>query len=77
MDLPWRFPDPQEEARQRAAEFQRLTPEERLRELLDTVETGLVILRASPHRAAIERVTLEREEEWRRAHREMFRRHGY
>ena len=77
MNLPWRFPDPMDEARKRAEEFQRLSSDERLRDLLDTIETGLIVLRESPHREAVERLTLEREREWQRAHREVFRRHGH
>jgi hypothetical protein len=76
MILPWQFPDAMDEARKRAEEFQRLSPDERLRDLLDTVETGLIVLRESPHREAVERLILEREREWQRAHREVFRRHG-
>lgn len=76
MDLPLKFPDRHEEARKRAEEFRRLSPEERLRAMLDTIESGLVLIRSSPHRAAIERITAEREREWQAIQREIFQRHG-
>jgi hypothetical protein len=76
MNLPLQFPDPQDVARERAAEFQRLSPDERLRELMDTVDSGLVLIRASPDRAAIDRLTEEREREWQHIQRELFRRYG-
>ena len=77
MDLPWRFPDPQEEARKRAAEFQRLTPEEKWREMAAMMAFGWAMVRASPRRAAIEQRMEEQEREWQRIQRELFARHGY
>lgn len=76
MTLPLKFPDHHEESRKRAEEFQRLSPEERLRAMLDTIESGLVMIRSSPHRAAIDRLTAEREREWWNIQQELFRRHG-
>ena len=76
MDIPLKFPDPMEEARKRAAEFQRLSPDERWRAIADVIESGLELIRSSPHRKAIERVTAEREEEWKKIQKELFRRHG-
>jgi hypothetical protein len=76
MDLPLRFPDHLEEARKRAAEFQRLSPSDRWRAIEDVIESGLELIRSSPHRAAIERVTAEREREWKDIQKELFRRHG-
>jgi hypothetical protein len=76
VDLPWKFPDPQEEARKRCLAFQRLPPDERIRLMLDTIESGLALLRSSPHREAIDRVHAERRREWRAIQRELFRRHG-
>src|SRR5262249_51807110 len=61
MELPYRFPDPLEEAARRAQEFQRLPPDERLRQLMDVIETGLVLARLSPNREAGERLFQERE----------------
>jgi len=53
-----------------------LPPDLRLHDLLDTIETGLILIRESPNRGAIERVALERETEWQRIQKELFRKHG-
>ena len=76
MDLPLKFPDPMEEARKRCQAFQRLSAAERWRAIQDVIESGMVLIRSSPHRAAIERVTAEREREWKQIQQELFRRHG-
>jgi len=76
MNLPFRFPDPQDEARKRAEEFQRLPPDERLRELMDTIDTGLVLIRMSPNREVIDRLTEQREQEWQNIQQELFRRYA-
>ena len=76
MDLPLKFPDPQEEARNRAEEFERLSPDQRLRQLMDTIDSGLVLIGASPHRANIDRLTEQREQEWQDIQRELFRRYA-
>ena len=76
MDLPWHFPDPHEEARRRGQEFQQLSPNQRLRELLDTIETGMVLIRESPNRRMIDQLHLDREAQWQSYQRELFHRHG-
>ncbi|MCI0378973.1 MAG: hypothetical protein L0215_15300 [Gemmataceae bacterium] len=76
MNLPWKFPDPQELARQRAEEFQRLTPDNRIREIMDTIETGMLLLRESPNRQRIDELFLQREANWQRLQKELFRKHG-
>ena len=76
MKLPLKFPDHHDETRKRCQEFQRLSPDERIRLMLDTIESGLALIRSSPHREAIERVTTEREREWQDIQREIFRRHA-
>ena len=76
MNLPYRFPDPREEACRRAQEFQRLTVEERVAAMLDTIETGLYFLSVSPRRAAMDRVFLEREAACQALQKELIRRHG-
>ena len=76
MDLPLKFPDPHEKARRRCQAFQRLSPDERIRLMLDTIESGLALIRSSPHREAIDRVHAERRREWRAIQRELFRRYG-
>jgi hypothetical protein len=76
VELPLRFPDPLEEAARRADEFQRLSRDERVRQLMDTVETGLELLRHSPHREASDRLFQQREAEWQEIQRKLFIRHG-
>jgi hypothetical protein len=76
MELPWKFPDPMDEARKRAAEFQRLSPDDRWREIAALMAFGLAMVRSSPHREAIERRMEEQEQEWRRVQKELFARHG-
>jgi hypothetical protein len=71
-----RFPNPADVARDRAKEFQRLAPAERLREIFALMAFGLNMVRASPHRAAIEARMLEEEMEWRGIHSDLFARHA-
>jgi hypothetical protein len=77
VNLPWKFPDPQEEARLRAAEFQRLSPEDRWREIAALMAFGWRMVRSSPRRAAIEQRMDEQEREWQRIQKELFARHGH
>jgi hypothetical protein len=76
MNLPFRFPDPREDAVRRAREFQQLSPEERVRQLADVIETGHVLLRHSPNREIQDSLFQQREAEWQRVQRELFIRHG-
>ena len=76
MDLPLKFPDPQEEARKRAEEFQRLSSTERWREMAAMMAFGWEMVRTSPRRAEIERRMQEQEEEWRQIQQEIFVRYG-
>lgn len=76
MKLPYRFPDPQEESRRRAQEFQQLPVAERLAAMLDTIQTGLFLLSVSPQRAAIDRLFLEREAAAQRIQRELIQSYG-
>jgi len=76
MDLPWKFPDPMEEARKRAAEFQRLSPDDRWREIAALFAFGWATVKASPRRAAIEARMEEQEREWQRIQKELFAKHG-
>jgi hypothetical protein len=76
MDLPLKFPDRMEEARKRAEEFQRLSPDDRWREIAALMAFGLAMVRSSPQREAIERRMDEQEQEWRRVQKELFARHG-
>jgi hypothetical protein len=56
MELPLKFPDRHEEMRRRCQAFQRLSPDDRIRLMLDTIESGPALIRSSPHREAIDRV---------------------
>jgi hypothetical protein len=68
------FPDPQEQARRRAEEFQRLPPEARWRELASLMAFGWAM--ASPDREAIEKRMADQERRWREIQQELFARHG-
>ena len=70
--LPLCFPDPREEAYARAQEFRRLSPEKRLKYLLDVIETGMILMRESPKRQIIDQLFLKREAEWQRIQQELF-----
>jgi hypothetical protein len=74
MELPLKFPDPMEEARKRAEEFQRLSPDDRWREIAAMFAFGWATVQASPRRAAIEARMEEREREWQRIQKELFAR---
>jgi phosphosulfolactate synthase (CoM biosynthesis protein A) len=76
MNLSLKFPDHHEEARKRAEEFQRLSPDERWREMAAMMAFGSAMVKASPRRAAIEQRMEEQEQEWQRIQKELFARHG-
>jgi len=73
---PLQFPEPKEEARKRGEALQCLPTDERIRQILDTIETGMILIRESKDRPAIDRLFLEREREWQSIQRELFLRHG-
>jgi hypothetical protein len=73
--LPLRFPDPRAEARARAEEFRRLTPEGRWREIAALMTLGLNMAHASPRRAAIAQRWEAQEAEWRRLQMTVFAKH--
>jgi hypothetical protein len=74
--LPLEFPDPMEEAARRAREFQRLSPEERWREMAALMAFGWAMVRSSPQRDVIEKRMQEQELQWRKIQKELFARHG-
>lgn len=76
MEQPYHFPDPLEEAGRRAEEFQQLPPDERLRQLIDVIATGMVLLRYAPDRIVSDRLFLQREADWQSFQRDLFARHG-
>lgn len=76
MELPYRFPDPLEEAARRADEFQRLPQETRWREIASLMELGLAMMRTSGRRNWIELRLAEQEDQWQRSQQELFARHA-
>lgn len=76
MDQILKFPDPLQKAARRGADFQRLSPDRRIKDIIDTIECGLLMIRQSPIRSNIDRMFLERERNSQLAHREIFLRHG-
>ena len=73
---PLRFPDWREEAYQRAQEFQRLTPTERIQEILAMMAWGLRMVQTTPRRAAIEKIWAEQEADWQRIQKDLMVKHG-
>jgi hypothetical protein len=76
MNLPYRFPDPQEEARRRAQEFQQLSSSQRWQELAAVMAFGWKMVAMSPQRQAIERRMEEQEAEAQRIQKELFQRYA-
>lgn len=76
LDLPYRFPNPQQEAARRAEEFRRLTTTQRWAELVDLVAFGWKMVAASPRRRWIEQRMEEQEADAQRVQKELIRRHG-
>jgi hypothetical protein len=76
MDLPYRFPDPREEAYRRGCEFRKLSSTERWRQIADLMALGWSMVAASPNRTRIEQHMADQEAEAQRIQRELFRRHG-
>jgi hypothetical protein len=76
VEWAFQFPDSSDEARRRAAEFQRLDPGERWREIAALMGFGWAMVRSSPERAAIEKRMEEQETRWRQIQQELFASHG-
>lgn len=70
------FPDHRRVLRERGLAFQRLPADERWRQILDTIETGMTLIRESPHREAIERLYQQKRAESRRIQMEIFKKYG-
>jgi len=70
--LPFRFPDPAEEAYARAQEFRRLLPDERWKQIAGLMEIGMNIVHRSPRRVEIERRLEAQEAEWQQLQRKVF-----
>jgi hypothetical protein len=76
MDLPYRFPDPLDEARRLARAFGRLSSSDRFAEVAALMAFGWKTVASSPRRDAIVQRMWEQEAEAQRIQRELFRRHG-
>jgi hypothetical protein len=74
--LPLKFPDRHEEMRQRCQAFQRLSPDDRWREIAALFAFGWATVKASPRRAAIEARMEEQERDWQRIQKELFARYA-
>ena len=70
------FPDPRQEAAERAREFQARCPDERWQAIFDAMAFGLAVARQSPRRAEIERRWDEDEADFHRIQRELIARHA-
>jgi hypothetical protein len=76
MDLPIRFPHPADVIADQTREYQRRSVEDRLNRVLHLITSGRALLRGSPGEEG-RRIAQDRSEaDWRRAHREVFERHG-
>jgi hypothetical protein len=76
MQLPYHFPDPLAQAARVAAEFQRLSPDERWREIASLMEFGHTMTQTSERRAWIEARQAQQEAQWQQIQRELIARHG-
>ncbi|MEX0866348.1 MAG: hypothetical protein WD030_03250 [Pirellulales bacterium] len=76
MQSPIQFPDPQQERVRRCAEFQRLSPDERWREIVGLMALGLTMTRTSERREWIEQRQADEQAHWRQIQQELFARHG-
>ena len=76
MDLPIRFPQEKDKIYQEALAFSRLSPDERFQAILDVIALGAAMMKESPHREAMLRLQQAHEEQWKKAQKELFARHG-
>jgi hypothetical protein len=74
--LSLKFPNPAREGYLRAQEFQRLSPEDRWKQIAELIEIGMNMVHSSPRRAEIERRMDAQEAEWSRRQQEVFSKYG-
>jgi hypothetical protein len=77
MDWPVKFPHPADVIAEDAERFRRLSPEERVREIVDMAEVANRLLTAAPRRDAILAQIEADERAWQDAHRRVFERYGH
>ncbi|MBX9680874.1 MAG: hypothetical protein K2X38_19115 [Gemmataceae bacterium] len=68
-----KFPSPYQAARERAEEFRRLSPKDRMHAIVDMIRTCDIFVARAPRRDVIDRLFLRREEEWLSIQKELFR----
>jgi hypothetical protein len=76
MEVPIQFPDEAEKIYQEALAFRRLSADEKWAVIMGLLALGESIMKASPNRKAIKLLQQEHEDQWQKAQRELFARHG-
>jgi len=76
MDLPIKFPSDADVIAEEAARFRALTPQERIRSIRGILEAGALMMRQSPKAAFLREYTLQQEELYRQAVKELIARHA-
>lgn len=70
------FPEAADVAYARAQEFQKLSADERLKQIEELMRIGLDMVRQSPRREEIQRRLESQELEWRQIQRQLFEKYG-
>jgi hypothetical protein len=76
VKVPIQFPPEADEIYEEAKEFRSLSSTERLDAILDLMASSMALMEHSPHREASLLLQEKDEEEWRKAQKELFARHG-
>jgi hypothetical protein len=76
MELAIKFPDDKDKIYQDALAFRGLSPRERSQAILDVIALGAAMMEQSPHREAMLRLHQQQAEEWKKAQKDLFARHG-
>jgi hypothetical protein len=75
-ELPYRFPKQADVIHEQAVRFRRLSPTARGLAIVDLIASGRRLMAESPKREFAARQRAAQEEEWPRAQKELFARHG-
>jgi hypothetical protein len=76
MKPPIQFPLERDKIYQDALAFRRLSADQRSQAILEVIALGAAMMKESPHREAMLRLQQVYEEEWQKAQKELFARHG-
>jgi hypothetical protein len=76
MELPIKFPDEGDKIYEEADAFRRLSADQKWAVFMGLLALGESIMKASPHQEAIKRLQQEHEDQWQKAQKELFARHG-